>query len=630
MKLLLRAIEFDDYRNIAPSSRLVLEPITTLVGANEAGKTNLIRSIQLLREEFNENDTKIGSSKASRNETPILKYFFEIRDESIASELEGYIKDFSRKKLLCIIKSGDSEELKLADRHFQTQDLKYRKKWKNCTENSLKFSDIEKGDVELHPNESVFGNIDNRLSIAKLAREKKVVSLTDDDVYLEIRERLFDDILPEVEYWEFDEEEHYLPDHVFWEQFLAKPDDYLPVQNLFSIACNEITTLTDFKTALSNLKGRDHEIQQYLDDISRALDRVIKKTWRQSNIKLQLFYQTDKLRFDIYEGGRRTRPSARSDGLKWFLSFLLDFRSRGELENKIILFDQPGEKLHPGGQKELRERFTEIALKNQIVFSTQSPFLIDRNSWSKVKFLQKTSNGDSEVKQPTKFDVKNDELLRYSLGYSLADVGQANDFNVVVEGYTDQTLLLDMARRLNEIASASERKPIINLNRIAIFDVRGHPSIKKRVDELLQAKLKAVGLYDGDEEGKKGLAKDKKAKRFRDLLFSLDEMAERSKYETAEDLIPQKLWETGCKTFFRKNSTQPSKKDLAHPRWKALSVWHGKATSNDISRKQKAEIWETIFESWDDYFDGLKDLLTIEEIKIAKTILENLGRKFSR
>ncbi|HDZ54471.1 MAG TPA: hypothetical protein ENI19_03625 [Candidatus Nealsonbacteria bacterium] len=628
MKLFLKAIEFEDYRNIKNGSRLIFEPITTLVGANESGKSNIIRAIQLLSEDFNENDTKMGSIRASRNEMPLLRYFFELKSKDLFGYFKQSIKNFRDKNLICLIVSGETNELMLSDQRFSLREIEYRNQWKNTSGQPMKFKARKGKEIELQQNEKIFGDNDNKFAIAKLARENKITKLTTEEIDSDVIDKIFKDFLPEIEYWEYDQDKHYLPDHVFWDKFLTAPDNFLPVKNLFLIACSE-GNLTDFNTALSSFKGKDHEIQKYLDDVSKSLNKIIKKTWKQSNIELQLFYQTDKLRFDIYEGGRRTPPSVRSDGLKWFLSFLLDFRSRGELQNKIILFDQPGEKLHPGGQKELRERFTEIALKNQVIFATQSPFLIDRNSWSKVKFLQR-KNGDPEIKQPTKYDVKNDELLRHSLGYSLADVGQANDFNIVVEGYTDQFLLLDIGRRLNEIASYLEKKPIINLNKIAIFDSRGFTTIKKRVDELLQANLHAIGLYDGDDVSKKRFSQDRKSKRFRNLLFSLDEIVDQNNYKTIEDLVPERLWEKSCKEYFKKNRSKLTKKNFCHPRWGKIKEWYKNNYNTEITRKEKESLWEVIFDNWDQYFDSVKDISKISEINITKQALESLAKKVAR
>jgi len=625
MKLFLKAIEFDDYRNIKKAERLVLEPITTLVGANESGKTNLLRSMRLLTDDFDENDTKMGSLRASRKEMPILKYYFEVKDDDVRRYLRENIKNFTDNNLLCLSISGESTNLYLADHRFSTKEIEFKTQWKNISDQVIEFTDRKKNQLKIDPDGRIFGNNDNKFALAKLVKEDKIKKLPNEDIESEVIDKVREDFLPEIEYWEYDPKKHYLPDYVFWEQFRSSPDDFVPVKNLFSIACAE-GGLTDFDKALNSLKGKDYEIQKYLDDVSDTINKVIKKTWRQSNIKLQLFYQTDKLRFDIYEGGRRTPPSVRSDGLKWFLSFLLDFRSRGALENKIILFDQPGEKLHPGGQKELRQRFIEIAKRNQVVYATQSPFLIDRNAWSCVKFLRRI-NGDSEIKKPTKYDIKNDELLRHSLGYSLADVGQANDFNIVVEGYTDQFLLLDIGRRLNEVLSSSVKKPIINLNKVAIFNSRGFTSIKKRVDELLQANLSAIGLYDGDEAGRKQLEKDRKSKRFKKLLFSLNEISKQNNCHTVEDLIPEKLWEKSCREYFKKHRSTLSKKLFSIPRWEKINEWYKSNYGSDISRREKENLWEVIFKNWDPYFEKAKAILTLPEVKLTKQILEILEKK---
>jgi predicted ATP-dependent endonuclease of OLD family len=69
----------------------------------------------------------------------------------------------------------------------------------------------------------------------------------------------------------------------------------------------------------------------------------------------------------------------RSTGLQWFLSFYLVFLvgRRDTHAGAILLLDEPGTSLHPLAQKDLSAFFDGLSRRNQRVYTTHSPFVID-------------------------------------------------------------------------------------------------------------------------------------------------------------------------------------------------------------------------------------------------------------
>lgn len=620
MKLLLRGIEFEDYRNIKNGEKVLLETTSILVGANESGKSNVLRAINRLGSDFHPEDAKIGSDRKIKGILPKLIFYLTPKDEELVDFLKSKFKNFENGDLIGLVKDNNKfTEFKLIHPDLKPKRQIYQTHWKNNGDQEIIIKTTSES-IKLQPGKIIVGKKDNSLSLASLVRRKILSKVPDEEINKEVIDKIVT-FIPVVESWKYEgkKQELYVPNDVIWEQFIADPNTAKSVQKLFLVAEKEDTSLVNFQQALQGLQGQSTEIQNFLNRISKALNKVIKKTWTQSTLQFQLTYQTDKLRIDTLEGGELKPPDVRSEGVKWFLSFLLDFKSRGEeLKGKILLLDQPGERLHPGGQKELLERFEELSKKNQIIYSTQSPFLVDRNNWSHVQFLKRL-DGDTEIKVPKREDVENDELLRHSLGYTLADVGQANEFNIVVEGFTDKYILLEWVKKINEKIIKKNNEPFFNLNTHAIFDKRGHGSIPKTVDELSQAGLTAIGLFDGDHQGKNSLKNARKDKTIGDQFFSYDEISKSKNCKTAEDLVPTDILMEAVKKTFRK--PRADKKILKKPRLAKIKSWYKKLFKKELDKEQKEQLWTKITDLLGKYLVSTLDISKSNEAKLVETML---------
>jgi len=612
MKILLKAIQFENYKNIKNDQILNFSDITTLVGANESGKTNILQSIQCLDKSLDSGDTKIGTP----HQPAVLKFLLEIKDDEFKRFLSDSIKNFSEKDLIYLERQGDNKNVLLSGNNFRTKVIRVNTKWKNA---STEIIDID--GIELKPDQELYSKEIKKTTLMKFAKSGQLQKIEEDIVLQEIKDKILKS-LPEVESWDYrggeeDEAKYYIPNSVPWKQFIDNPDINFPMKNLFLIAERESKKLAGFQQKLKDLRNNGTEIQNFLIKVSKTINNLIKKVWSQSILELKLTYEGNNLRIDTYEGNELKPPSVRSEGMKWFLSFLIEFHSRGELEEKIILFDQPGERLHPGGQKELRARLGELIPKNQIIYATQEPFLIDRNNWRGVRFFKKT-NGETSISLPSKEDIENDELLRCSLGFTLADVGQANEFNIVTEGFTDSFILLEWGRYFNEENIRQNEEPLVDLNKIAIFDRHGCRSIRKRVTELKSSKLIAIGLFDADKEGLSALVDAKRNKILSNHFISLQDcLGKTSKIKTGEDLVPRNIFKDACKIVFSCVNDKDLKKMSNSPRWENICSVAG--LNNSDRKEVKDKLWEAIIKDT----KNKKLQMDIKEAILARKILES-------
>ncbi len=114
----------------------------------------------------------------------------------------------------------------------------------------------------------------------------------------------------------------------------------------------------------------------------------------------------------------------RSKGFVWFFSFLSYFSTLEEEEDAdlILLLDEPGLNLHAMAQRDfLRFIDDRLAPKNQVVYSTHSPFMINLDNLSSVRTVQDVDDRGTFVSDDT---LSNDREtvfpIQVALGYQMA------------------------------------------------------------------------------------------------------------------------------------------------------------------------------------------------------------------
>ena len=199
----------------------------------------------------------------------------------------------------------------------------------------------------------------------------------------------------------------------------------------------------------------------------------------------------------------------RSDGLKYFLSYLVQFLAhvRDRVRPEILLMDEPDAYLSNQGQQDLLrvlQEFTQAtdeAPGGQVVFVTHSPFLIDKNRGDRIRVLDKGS-GEEGVRVVRDVGRNHFEPLRTAMGGFVGETAFIGNCNLMLEGLADQIYLAGMSELLNKQNVASTQR--LDLNRITLvpsgsashvpymtFLARGRDANRPAV----------IVLLDGDQEG---------------------------------------------------------------------------------------------------------------------------------
>lgn len=160
------------------------------------------------------------------------------------------------------------------------------------------------------------------------------------------------------------------------------------------------------------------------EEAGRQITQQIRKAWSQEpSMEIKLNVNGNMLYIDISDGTTVfDTPESRSLGFRWYLSFYINFLaqtvdSRGN--DFVFLVDEAGIHLHPAGQKDLVKVMEDLATKNQIVYTTHSPFMINREFPQRVRLVLKDKDGtrvDSEAYR------ENWKPLRSSIGLMISDL----------------------------------------------------------------------------------------------------------------------------------------------------------------------------------------------------------------
>ena len=234
------------------------------------------------------------------------------------------------------------------------------------------------------------------------------------------------------------------------------------------------------------------------------------------NFQLKLVARDHELVFTITDRtGTEYSFKERSSGLKYFLSYYIQYRSHIPLDskNEILLMDEPDTYLSSRAQQDLLrifEAFAEplsdshLVRPVQVVYVTHSPFLIDKNHSERIRVLRK--GNDDEGTLVVRTVARNHyEPLRSAFGAFVGETTFIGNCNLMVEGPSDQILLAGTASLLTN-AGASKLESL-DLNNTTIVPAGSASHIPYLVHLAVgrdKEKPVVVVLLDSDEAGDKG------------------------------------------------------------------------------------------------------------------------------
>jgi len=255
-----------------------------------------------------------------------------------------------------------------------------------------------------------------------------------------------------------------------------------------------------------------------LQSASAKLTAQFREWWKQGEYRFR--FEADGNHFRIWVSDDR-RPEeieleGRSTGLQWFLSFYLVFLvERADAhEGAILLLDEPGLSLHPLAQRDLSEFFQALSEKNQLIYTSHSPFLIDADRLDRARKVYVDKDGTSKV--TADLGAAGGDATHRGAAYAVhaalnltvAESLLIGCDPVIVEGASDQHYLTAIKSML---IAAGRLKP----GRELVFPPAGGAKGVKVVASILYGRDSdlPVALLDGDASGRS------MAKQLREALY---------------------------------------------------------------------------------------------------------------
>lgn len=466
----LKEVNIENFRSIKSQTLKFDTNCRILVGINESGKSNVLKALNLLSDEPVKQSDNRAELDDENNSTGYVRFVFNLDDadrEQIFSEIQEGI--LTNKPSNLVLSNTDStltlkkvcnsltEGLFQIDLSNGEKSARYWTRIFNSAvpKNLLKppkanpiataLFTITSSDDEAHTI-SDFKIIDK--SFVKGPGVAVLTELTTEDLRQIIGNKIMELVhqqLPKCIYWSYDEK-YLLPSQINLDTFLSNPDTCVPLKNMF-----EMAEIDDIPTAFDAARKRSAQGEwNLLGRVSREATKHMHSIWpeyRDIEILLEP-YGPDTISASIKDTTNRFDFAHRSDGFKRFISFLLiisaQVKSRN-LQNTLILIDEPEIGLHPKGAKYLLDEIIKISQDNYVVFSTHSIFMIDRNNIDRHIIVQKKGE-ITTLKNADNSNFQDEEVLYNALGYSAFEM--LNEQNLLFEGWKDKHLFQVAMNRL--------------------------------------------------------------------------------------------------------------------------------------------------------------------------------------
>lgn len=581
--MFLNKVTIDSFRTLTAPQDIEIDPkMTVLIGANESGKTNLLQAIQCLSLTNNlqpEDISKCKRRKYAKKELPTVSYQFSLSQEAkgrlseLISALSGEDSIIIRKKgngiegySLAIPRESIMKKLLIHEKELETSLHEIEKK-KKRTKKLLDQAKSKLGSVQatLRRGETK-GN-----RTQKLRRRQDELSLQLKDLKSQLdqivvsrnnsRKRLAEiqDLLkkPRERKLSIPETEmskliNLLP-HVLYIKDLDYIPESIPIAEVItqktpkSIAVGNLLKIGDIED-LTILNETPRRLRPLLRGVAGVVSDKLSEVWKQEPLVIELTKEGANLVISVNEKvAISSPPQERSEGFQWFLSFFANFAPKliDQLHGNIILLDEPAIRLHPEGQKNLLAILEKISEKNQVIYTSHSPFLINRNFPQRIRLLTKEPESGTLINNKPYSNGKTRfwEPLKSAIGVCLGDLFSLGETNLIVEGISDQILITGISNKLAKINAT-----YLDLEKITIVPAMGALCVAYLAKFAVSEGLKTIALFDSDAEGKKVVSKLKNESKI--IVKSVDGL--KSGAVTIEDLVPRDRYIEAVNSFYSK------------------------------------------------------------------------------
>lgn len=479
----LKSIKIEDYKSFGEENNiLILDDLNTIIGKNESGKSNLIECLSgICLSGINNTSFFQKFNKNTGNYPTISVILVPTNEEEKKYKIKGETK------------------ITLNDQY----DIDIEGSFSDMIKNNKTFQNNKNSLNELNKNVSNLFNDQNQRSnytnIIKMINESEnkmfinytyIKSITDRIYNNSDYEELSECLKKCISY--LNEIKELLPNFIEINDYSLKSKytkKYLEddkeskamLKHLLNCIDMDLDDLMEYWT-ISNEADKLNFSEDFNDKL-KVIINEFNKFYTQEKVVMNAKFENDSLNFAVKTTKKYMDFAERSNGLKWYLNMFIQIMSKtnySDIENYIILIDEPGVYLHVNAQKEVLKLFEDFATKNnQVVYTTHSPFMIYEDKPYRTRLIIKDDTGNSNIGNkyyslPHKMGSKTETLtplltaMGMSMNYNILSINNEKD-NIITEGISDYNYIKGYfhLKNANNTPNIIPSVSVDNINNIA-------------------------------------------------------------------------------------------------------------------------------------------------------------------
>ena len=445
-ELRIRNISVRGYRTIKDELSVPLDNVITLVGPNNAGKTNTLKAIQLFFTGY-ENKLNYSFDKDICKGEKSLRTNIQITIGDFEEEADNDTADLIKQiRSILDISTGSESEIIL---------------YLTFSENS-------------NPVYRVFPN----------AKRPKG---SDGVAYSRLERRLFDSILAKFSI-------HYIPS----EKSISDLYEGLVMPYLFQRMHDVLAP---------NLSALDMALMKASNEINEVLENgglgSFKTSFELPKAPSDFFRNVgfnlkDVNTTSVFQKGMGIQSAVLLSSFCW-----ISRQERSDGRIPLWLLEEPESYLHPELATQCLSLLKTLSTHSQVVVTTHSLGFVPQDP-EKVLGV----NLDAGWTKASQFKTYHEatKQIRTSLGVKFSDYYNFSEFNILVEGQTDRKYLNFVIEAVRSNEAESKNFPTLLSNGLSIHDyggVKGIEGFLRATFEFITAERASISLLDGDDAGDK-------------------------------------------------------------------------------------------------------------------------------
>lgn len=553
--MILKKYKVENFRSVQDSGWIDCSNVTTLVGINEAGKSNLLLALWKLNPAregkidilHDMPVSKLSTFRKIPEEIKFITAEFELDEDSI-NEIESKIEcDLQGDKSVTVSRFYDGSYA------FEFPSGKPLSTRMSVVEDDTENEESSEQEISPYEDEDLEDAI--KLQLPKFVYYSNYGNLSSKIYLPNVIKWLNGGTVDGVDV----NEEQVRTLRVLFDFVKLDPKEILELgadpKEMARIRNGNHGTTQPTPADIKKAEDDKEERSILLQSASGDLTKKFKEWWKQGEYKFRFEADGDYFRIWVSDAVRTDEVALelRSTGLQWFISFFLIFLVESQEQHKdaILLLDEAGLTLHPLAQKDLAVFFNNLSEKNQIINTTHSPFIVDTSNIDKCRVVYIDKDGftvaSSNLRQGS--DVLNEKSIyavHAALGLSVSEVLLQGCQAIVVEGPSDQFYLNAIKGHLIRASLIAPEQEIVF---VPSGGVRGVPGVVS----MLTSKSDTVPylILDSDKSGqdaKKRLLSGL-YKGFENRIIDIKDYTKIENSEV-EDLIPYDLLAKGIDRLF--------------------------------------------------------------------------------